>query len=151
MKAVSHLTTTRGGLNTLGLNGFMARLLRFVDTNSAFLLGCNLYLADEAQVGACLPRHMPFKLRRFDEVVLPPSFSAAAQNGASDPMLGADGVGVGLGTEQTSNTNMNVNMRIGPGEKGIADVGEARDVRGFGRVNVQRFVGLCDTGDATRF
>jgi hypothetical protein len=67
MSAVASMLARRGGIATLGMNGILARLLRFVDTNSAFLLGTRLYLEDHG-VGVCLPRHMPFRLKRFEEV-----------------------------------------------------------------------------------
>jgi hypothetical protein len=150
MKAVSHLTQTRGGLRSLGMDGFLARLLRFVDTNSAFLLGTNLYLADEAEVGACLPRHMPFKLRRFDEIRRGDGGLGGGEGGLG--VGGGEGslAGIGEGNGSGSGTGEQ-GLRMGPGERGIHDVGEARDVRGFGRVNVQRFVGLCGTGGGARY
>ena len=39
MSTVARLLRARGSLATLGMNGFLARLLSFIDTNSAFLLG----------------------------------------------------------------------------------------------------------------
>jgi hypothetical protein len=44
MSTVSRLLNARGGLSRLGLNGFLARLLVFIDTNSAALLGTRPYL-----------------------------------------------------------------------------------------------------------
>jgi hypothetical protein len=67
MSNVTRLVHVQGGLGNLGMNGFMARLLSFIDTNSAFLLGTNLYLV---QVGLRnrMPHHQPFAPSRFDEV-----------------------------------------------------------------------------------
>jgi hypothetical protein len=44
MSTVSRLLIARGGFSRLGLNGFLARLLVFIDTNSAALLGTQPYL-----------------------------------------------------------------------------------------------------------
>lgn len=46
MSTVARLLRTRGSLATLGMHGFLARLLSFIDTNSAFLLGTDLYLSE---------------------------------------------------------------------------------------------------------
>lgn len=67
MRAATRMLRARGGLATLGGDGLLARMLRYVDTNSAFLLGCHLYLEDQG-IGICLPRHQPVRLKRFDEV-----------------------------------------------------------------------------------
>ncbi|KAJ9611641.1 hypothetical protein H2200_004825 [Cladophialophora chaetospira] len=64
MSTVARLLQTRGSLATLGMNGFLARLLSFVDINSASLLGTNLYLADTG----LLPQHQPSHPPRFDQV-----------------------------------------------------------------------------------
>ena len=114
MSAVARMLRARGGLATLGMDGLLARLLRFIDTNSAFLLGAHLYLEDDQGVGVCLPRHMPFRLKRFDEM------EAAG---------------------------------VKPGEIADFRIEEARrmEVEGLGVVNVERFVGLCGTGDASTF
>ncbi|ETN41404.1 uncharacterized protein HMPREF1541_03339 [Cyphellophora europaea CBS 101466] len=69
MNAASRLLRARGGLASLGMDGMLSRLLRFIDTNSAFLLGTHLYLEHDQGVGVCLPRHMPFRLKRFDDDV----------------------------------------------------------------------------------
>lgn len=68
MRALVALLKRRGGLASLGQDGMLSRLLRFIDTNSAFLLGTNLYLSDDDGVGVCLPRHYPFKAKRFSEM-----------------------------------------------------------------------------------
>lgn len=115
MSAVARMLRARGGLATLGMDGLLARMLRFIDTNSAFLLGAHLYLEESDQgVGVCLPRHMPFRLKRFDEM------EAAG---------------------------------VKPGEIAELRAEEMKrmEVEGLGVVNVERFVGLCGTGDATRF
>ena len=98
----------------MGTGGLFARLLRFVDTNSAFLLGTRLYLADQEGVGACLPRHVPFRMRRFCEVESEGGMGAAADSGVG-----------------------------GKGEAGEVVMEKmARMEIGGGRVvNVQRFVG----------
>lgn len=46
MSTVRRLLRQQGGPDTLGMDGFLARLLTFVDTNSAFLLGTDLYLEE---------------------------------------------------------------------------------------------------------
>jgi len=55
MKGVEKMLRLRGGLSVLGLDGFLSRLLIFIDTNSAFLLNTHLYLQDSA-----FPRLAPF-------------------------------------------------------------------------------------------
>ncbi|RMZ77304.1 hypothetical protein DV737_g4430, partial [Chaetothyriales sp. CBS 132003] len=63
MEGVRRMLQLRGGIQSLGQEGFLARLLHFIDTNSAFLLGTCLHLAD-----SMLPRREPFVLpnpRRF--------------------------------------------------------------------------------------
>lgn len=64
MSTVARLLRTRGDLATLGMNGFLARLLSFIDTNSAFLLGTNLYLREFR----FMPHHQPFRARPYSEV-----------------------------------------------------------------------------------
>lgn len=46
MTTVRRLLRSQGGPDTLGMKGFLARLLSFVDTNSAFLLGTKPYLVE---------------------------------------------------------------------------------------------------------
>ncbi|OAP54814.1 hypothetical protein AYL99_11262 [Fonsecaea erecta] len=48
MEAVNRMVEARGGLTALGLEGFLSRLLVFIDTNSAFLLNTPLHLSDSA-------------------------------------------------------------------------------------------------------
>lgn len=57
MSGVEKMLSLRGGLGALGLNGFLARLLVFIDTNSAFLLNTRLHLQDSH-----FPRQTPFLL-----------------------------------------------------------------------------------------
>ncbi|EXJ81694.1 hypothetical protein A1O1_07759 [Capronia coronata CBS 617.96] len=57
MKGVEDMLRVRGGLDALGLGGFLARLLIFIDTNSAFLLNTHLHLTDSS-----FPRLEPFLL-----------------------------------------------------------------------------------------
>ena len=64
MSTVARLLHTRGSLATLGMNGFLARLLSFIDANSAFLLGTNLYLREFD----LMPDPRPFRPTRFDQV-----------------------------------------------------------------------------------
>lgn len=59
MSTVVRLLRQRGGLNTLGMDGFLSKLLSFIDTNSAFLLGTNLYLV-EFGLPVGMPHHQPF-------------------------------------------------------------------------------------------
>ncbi|KIW22133.1 uncharacterized protein PV07_12454 [Cladophialophora immunda] len=51
MDAVKKMLEVRGGLAALGLEGFLSRLLVFIDTNSAFLLNTPLHLS-----GSSLPK-----------------------------------------------------------------------------------------------
>ncbi|KAI1624613.1 hypothetical protein EDD37DRAFT_648962 [Exophiala viscosa] len=64
MKAVSEMLRMRGGLASLGLDGFLARLLIFIDTNSAFLLNTFLHLPDSS-----FPRVEPFILPNLSRFV----------------------------------------------------------------------------------
>lgn len=48
MKGVEEMLKMRGGLKALGLDGFLSRLLTFIDTNSAFLLNTHLHLRDSS-------------------------------------------------------------------------------------------------------
>ena len=57
MHGVQEMLKTRGGLGNLGLDGFLSRLLVFIDTNSAFLLKSALHLQESA-----FPRREPFML-----------------------------------------------------------------------------------------
>lgn len=69
MSTVTRLLRSQGGLATLGMNGFLARLLSFIDTNSAFLLGTNLYLVEFGLSDADrMPQTRPLAPRWFDEV-----------------------------------------------------------------------------------
>ncbi|KAL8739363.1 MAG: hypothetical protein Q9190_007838 [Brigantiaea leucoxantha] len=43
MKGLMQMVALRGGIETLGLEGLLARMLLWIDINSAFLLGCGLY------------------------------------------------------------------------------------------------------------
>lgn len=58
MSGVGRMLSLRGsdGLSTLGLDGFLARLLLFIDTNSAFLLGTKPHLLESQ---GHLPRREP--------------------------------------------------------------------------------------------
>jgi hypothetical protein len=67
MSSVTRLLHLQGGLANLGMNGFLSRLLSFIDTNSAFLLGTNLYFV-EVGLRNRMPHHQPFVPTRFDEV-----------------------------------------------------------------------------------
>lgn len=67
MSTVTRLLRQQGGLATLGMNGFLARLLSFIDTNSAFLLGTNLYLVEFGLLNS-MPLHQPFQPARPDDV-----------------------------------------------------------------------------------
>ena len=60
MTAVANMVRSRGGLSQLGLDGFLARLLLFIDTNSAMIMGVNgrLHLLDVG--GMVLPRREAF-------------------------------------------------------------------------------------------
>lgn len=57
MKGVERMLQLRGGLQNLGLDGLLARLLVFIDTNSAFLLNTRLHLQ-----GSTFPRQPAFIL-----------------------------------------------------------------------------------------
>lgn len=52
-------------LAILGMNSFVARLLSFIDTNSAFLLGTDLL---DLRGFRLMSRYQPFRLTRLDEV-----------------------------------------------------------------------------------
>lgn len=54
MDAVRKMLLLRGGIEKLGMAGLLARLLLFIDTNSAYILGTHLHL-DESN----LPRREP--------------------------------------------------------------------------------------------
>ncbi|KPI40413.1 uncharacterized protein AB675_7449 [Cyphellophora attinorum] len=58
MSTVVRLLRLRGAA-TLGMDGFLVRLLSFIDTNSAFLLGTNMYLT-EFGLTELMPRTRPF-------------------------------------------------------------------------------------------
>jgi hypothetical protein len=67
MSTVQRLLRTRSDLSTLGMGGFLARLLAFVDVNSASLLGTNTYLR-EFELTGTMPQREPFRLPRPDNV-----------------------------------------------------------------------------------
>lgn len=54
MDAVRRMLVLRGGIEKLGLEGLLMRLLLFIDTNSAYILHTNLYLEQ-----SMLPRRQP--------------------------------------------------------------------------------------------
>lgn len=60
MSTVVRLLDARGGIQILGLDGFLAKLLEFIDINSAFLLGTMPYLG-EYNSTAMIPVHRPFQ------------------------------------------------------------------------------------------
>lgn len=64
MSTVRRLLRQQGGPDTLGMDGFLARLLAFIDTNSAFLLGTDLYL-EEFGLSSRMPKPRCFP-RRFE-------------------------------------------------------------------------------------
>lgn len=66
MSTVTRLLRQQGGLTTLGMDGFLARLLSFIDTNSAFLLGTNLYFV-EFGLPIGMPHHQSFGAMRSDD------------------------------------------------------------------------------------
>lgn len=70
MSTVTRLLRLQGGLTSLGMDGFLARLLSFIDTNSAFLMGSNLYLVEFGLLDR-MPHHQPFLLRVADDVAPP--------------------------------------------------------------------------------
>lgn len=55
MTAVANMISLRGGIEKLGLAGLLARLILFIDTNSAYLLHTHLHIEDNK-----LPRREPF-------------------------------------------------------------------------------------------
>jgi hypothetical protein len=57
MRGVEDMLRLRGGIDALGLDGFLSRLLVFIDTNSAFLLNTHLHLT-----ASTFPRLAPFLL-----------------------------------------------------------------------------------------
>lgn len=57
MQGVAKMLQLRGGLQNLGLEGLLARLLVFIDSNSAFLLNASLHLQ-----GSSFPRQPAFIL-----------------------------------------------------------------------------------------
>lgn len=77
MSTVARLLRERGGIPALAMDGFLAKLIAFIDANSACLLGTNLYLTDVGIRGG-LPHRLPFSLRRFDEVAPQDQQSPAA-------------------------------------------------------------------------
>lgn len=72
MSTVSRLLRSRGGLTSLGLDGFLARLLSFIGVNSAFLLGTEPYLDSTTLI----PLHEPFQPPSLDEVAGQPPILA---------------------------------------------------------------------------
>lgn len=76
MSTVSRLLRSKGGLSSLGLDGFLARLLSFIDVNSAFLLGTEPYLREFDSI-TLIPLHEPFQPTRLDQVTAIPSNLAA--------------------------------------------------------------------------
>ncbi|EXJ91962.1 hypothetical protein A1O3_00512 [Capronia epimyces CBS 606.96] len=64
MRGVEEMLRGRGGLQTLGLDGFLSRLLIFIDTNSAFLLNTHLHLQDSS-----FPRLEPFILPNLSRFI----------------------------------------------------------------------------------
>jgi hypothetical protein len=60
MGAAARMVRARGGLAALGLNGFLARLIVFIDTNCAAILGARgrLYMATEYGESALFPRRL---------------------------------------------------------------------------------------------
>lgn len=64
MGAVEEMIRMRGGLGSLGLDGFLARLLIFIDTNSAFLLNTSLHLPESS-----FPRVEPFILPNLSRFI----------------------------------------------------------------------------------
>ncbi|KAJ9633281.1 uncharacterized protein PV06_00974 [Exophiala oligosperma] len=65
MGGVEEMLKARGGgLASLGLDGFLARLLLFIDTNSAFLLNTYLHLRDSS-----FPRGEPFVLPNLSRFI----------------------------------------------------------------------------------
>ncbi|KAL6244468.1 hypothetical protein RBB50_008710 [Rhinocladiella similis] len=64
MGGVEEMLKVRGGLISLGLEGFLARLLLFIDTNSAFLLNTYLHLRDSS-----FPRGEPFILPNLSRFI----------------------------------------------------------------------------------
>lgn len=68
MSTVTRLLRSQGGLTSLSMNGFLAKLLSFIDTNSSFLLGTNLYFV-EFGLPIGMPHHQPFGSRRIEEII----------------------------------------------------------------------------------
>ncbi|KIW93342.1 uncharacterized protein Z519_05947 [Cladophialophora bantiana CBS 173.52] len=68
MKAVEQMLKLRGGLTTLGLEGFLSRLLVFIDTNSAFLLNTHLHFRGSSFPKLANPFIMPNPSRFVGEV-----------------------------------------------------------------------------------
>ncbi|KIW19982.1 hypothetical protein PV08_00557 [Exophiala spinifera] len=64
MNGVEEMLRVRGGLASLGLDGFLARLLLFIDTNSAFLLNTFLHLRNSS-----FPRGEPFILPNLSRFI----------------------------------------------------------------------------------
>ncbi|EXJ69339.1 uncharacterized protein A1O5_07375 [Cladophialophora psammophila CBS 110553] len=68
MKAVEMMLKLRGGLTALGLEGFLSRLLVFIDTNSAFLLNTHLHFRGSSFPKLANPFIMPNPSRFVGEV-----------------------------------------------------------------------------------
>lgn len=72
MSTVRRLLRQQGGSATLGMDGFLARLLTFIDTNTAFLLGTDLYL-EEFGLSSRMPKPRCYPPRfEFEEIVAQP-------------------------------------------------------------------------------
>lgn len=67
MSVVARLLHTRRGIATLGMNGFLAPLLTFVDVNSAVLLGSTTYL-DEFGLSGHMPQRQPVGPNMFNNI-----------------------------------------------------------------------------------
>lgn len=76
MGTVRRLLRSQGGPDTLGMKGFLARLLSFVDTNSAFLLGTKPYLV-EFGLSDRVSRSRPTGKEWYHQV--PPQFRGPAK------------------------------------------------------------------------
>ena len=68
------------------MNGFLIRLLAFVDTNSAFLLGSNPYLQEFSLTG--MPHHQPFQPDRFDTIAQSRSLRQGEQVASLEHFIG---------------------------------------------------------------
>lgn len=131
------------GIASLTANGpVLGRLLRFVDTNSAVLLGTQLYLSDDVNVGVGLPRGVPIAGRRLQDVQAQSTATAVV-----DAQVRVEGQAVeGVDEEEHDGEE-----RLLGYMRRVERAQAAVDATQEGGVDLPKFVGLCGTGTAARY